>query len=84
MCAAATFSDAGDRERAADAFDDAHFGLHALVQALEEEDRAAATRLLESMERAETEGSTENLEALAAAVAEGVVATGGTAPDNCP
>lgn len=84
VCAAAQFSAAGDRQRAEDAFDDAHFGIHALVQSVEQEDRAAAARLLEAMERTETQGSTANLESLAETVAEAVELTGGTAPDTCP
>ena len=84
VCAAAQFSEAGDRTRAEEAFNDVHFGVHALVQAVEQEDRAAAARLLEAMQRTETEGSTANLEALAETVAESVELTGGTAPDTCP
>jgi hypothetical protein len=84
VCAAAQFAAAGDRQRAEDEFNDVHFGVHALVQAVEQEDRAAAARLLEAMKRTEDQGSTANLEALADVVAESVELTGGTAPDACP
>ena len=83
VCAAAQFSADGDRKRAEDVFDDIHFGLHDLVQAVEPEDRAAAARLLRAIERVESVGSTANLEALAGTVAESVELTGGTAPDTC-
>ena len=83
VCAAAQFSAAGDDARAEEAFDDAHFGLHALVQAVEQEDRAAAARLLEAIEKVESTGSTASLEALTAEVAESIERTGGTAPDTC-
>ena len=84
VCAAAQFSAAGDQQRAEDAFNDVHFGVHALVQALEQEDRAAAARLLEDMQRTETSGTTADLEALVDAVADAIERTGGTAPDTCP
>ena len=84
VCAAAQFSADGDDVRAEDAFDDAHFGLHALVQAAEPEDRAAAGRLLRAIEQVESTGSTASLEALTDEVAESIELTGGTAPDTCP
>ena len=84
VCAAAQFSEAGDRQRADDAFEDVHFGLHALVEALEQEDRATAARLLEAIEHTETEGTTAALDDLTERVAEGIERTGDTAPATCP
>lgn len=84
VCAAAQFAEAGDDARAKESFDDAHFGLHALVQAVEQEDRPTAARLLEAIEAAETKPSTATLEALTERVAESIERTGGTAPDTCP
>lgn len=84
VCDAAQLSAAGDRARADEAFEDVHFGLHALVQAVEREDRPAAARLLEAIERTESEGTASSLEDLTDRVAEGIERTGGTAPETCP
>lgn len=84
VCAAVQLSEAGDRKRADDAFDDGHFGLHDLVQAVEQEDRAGAARLLEAIERTKAQGSTESLEILTARVAESIERMGGTAPRTYP
>ena len=84
VCAAAQFAADGDDQRAKAAFDDAHFGLHALVQAVEQEDRATAARLLEAIERQESQPSADALDALTERVAESIERTGGTAPDTCP
>ena len=84
VCASAQFAAADDAERSKEAFDDAHFGLHALIQAVEDEDRAAAARLLEATELVEREHTADHLEALAEEVAAAVEQTGGTAPDTCP
>lgn len=84
VCEAARLSEAGDRDRATEAFDDTHFALHDLVSAVEAQDRAAAARLLEAIERTETQGSTESLVELAGRVAESIERTGGAAPGACP
>lgn len=84
VCASATAAEGGDEEAARRAFDDAHTGLHDLAAAVGEQDRSAARRLLEAKQRVETRPDPPSRRSLVEAVAQGIVVTGGSAPDRCP
>ena len=84
VCRAVDQAAAGDTDEARRTFDDAHFGLHALVTAVEASDRRVAAELLEATQEVEAGLSEASLEDLAGPVAAAVEATGGTAPESCP
>ena len=90
VCAALRAARAGDHAGAEREFRDAHGGLHDLAAEVEDTDRAAAARLLEAKQRAESalrapspSPLVPEIEAVAAAVAQAIEADGGEPPRSC-